>query len=217
MSPPLTTPIPGPDRRTVRWWAIGSAAVAPFLLVGGWTLAAARQPPGYNPVRDTISSLAARGATDRWVMTAALLAVGVCYVVTGAGLCLVHWAGRSALVGGGVATLMVAAFPQPVRGNGVSHTIAATVAFTALAAWPVLAARRRAGVPALSFAAAVPATVVMVGCLTWFILEIHGSHRGIAERGAALAEVVWPLVVAVGVRQAQLGRRLAPISAPRAA
>lgn len=161
--------------------------------------------------------MAARGATDRWIMTAALLAVGFCYVATGAALRPVRWTGRSALVGGGAATMMVAAFPQPARGNGVSHTIAATIAFTALAAWPVLAVRRRSGVPALSFAAAASATVVMVGFLAWFTLELHGSHRGMAERGAALAEVVWPLVVAVGARHAHLERRPAPIWAPHAA
>jgi hypothetical protein len=216
MSPPRTTPIPGADQSTVRWWAVASAAVAPFLLVGGWTWAAARQPRGYNPIRDTISWLAARGATDRWLMTAALLAVGVCYGVTGAGLQPARTAGRVALMGGGVATVMVAAFPQPVRGNGVDHTIAATIAFTALAAWPVLAVRRRSGVRVLSWTAAVSATVVMVGFLAWFTLELHGSHRGIAERGAALAEVMWPLVVAVGARHAQLARR-PPILAPRAA
>jgi hypothetical protein len=211
MSPPLTTPIPGADKstvRTVRWWAVASAAVAPFLLVGGWTLAAARQPRGYDPIRDTISSLAARGATDRGVMTAALLAVGVCDIVTGAGLRPARGAGRIALIAGGVATIMVAAFPQPVRGNGVDHTIAATIAFTTLAVWPVLATWRGTDVRVLSLPFAVSATVVTVGLLTWFTLEIHGSHRGLAERAAALAEVVWPLVMAVGARHAPvLGRR----------
>jgi len=220
MSPPLTTPVPGADQRTVRWWAVASAAVAPFLLVGGWTVAASRQPTGYNPIRDTISSLAARGATERWVMTAALLAVGVCDVVTGAGLRPARWTGRIALMGGGVATMMVAAFPQPVRGNGVDHTIAATIAFTTLAVWLVMAARRTAEVPVLSLAFAVSTTVVTVGLLTWFTLELHGSHRGMAERGAALAEVMWPLVVAVGARHAPLvGRagRLRAIGSARAA
>ena len=214
MSPPLTTPIPGADQstvRTVRWWAVASAAVAPFLLVGGWTLAAARQPTGYNPIRDTISSLAARGATDRGVMTGALLAVGVCDMVTGAGLRPARWAGRIALMGGGVATIMVAAFPQPVRGNGVDHTIAATIAFTTLAVWPVLATWRGTDGRVLSLRFAVSATVVTVGLLTWFTLEIHGSHRGLAERAAALAEVVWPLLAAVGARRAPvLGRRAWP-------
>jgi len=38
------------------WWASLSAAMAPVFLVGGWTLAAALQPAGYNSVRDTISA-----------------------------------------------------------------------------------------------------------------------------------------------------------------
>jgi hypothetical protein len=152
-------------------------------------------------------------------MTVALLAVGLCDVVTGAGLRPARWAGRIALMAGGVATVMVAAFPQPVRGNGVGHTIAAAIAFTALALWPVMAVRRPAGVPVLSFAFALSATAVTVGLLVWFTLEIHGSHRGLAERGAAVTEVLWPLVVAVGARHAPLGprpRSLAPIRLPRA-
>jgi cytochrome c biogenesis protein CcdA len=114
---------------------------------------------------------------------------------------------------GGVATILVAAFPQPVRGNGVEHTFAATVAFTTLAVWPVMAVRRRAGVAVLSFPFAVAATMVTLGFLTWFTLEIHGSHRGLAERGAALAEVLWPFVVAIGARHALLGRRQSGVPA----
>jgi cytochrome c biogenesis protein CcdA len=152
-------------------------------------------------------------------MTAALLAVGLCDVVTAAGLRPARRAGRIALIAGGVATMMVAAFPQPVRGNGVGHTIAAAIAFTALALWPMMAVRRPSGVPVFSFAFALSATMVTVGLLVWFTLEIHGSHRGLAERGAATAEVLWPLVVAVGARHAPLGRRprsLAPTRLPRA-
>ena len=146
-------------------------------------------------------------------MTAALLAVGVCDVMNGAGLRPARRAGRITLMAGGIATMMVAAFPQPVRGNGVGHTIAAALAFTALAFWPVMAVRRHAGVAVLSFPFAVSATLVTLGLLTWFTLEIHGSHRGLAERAAALAEVLWPLVVAIGARHAPLGRRPNPLPA----
>ena len=72
--------------RPIPWWALASAGAAPVLLVGGWTLADALQPPGYDPVRDTISALAALGATDRWVMTSALAGLGACHVVTALGL-----------------------------------------------------------------------------------------------------------------------------------
>ena len=46
------------------------AAGAPVLLVGGWTVAAGLQPGSFSQVADTISALAAYGATDRWVITA---------------------------------------------------------------------------------------------------------------------------------------------------
>ena len=140
-------------------------------------------------------------------MTAALLAVGVCDVMNGAGLRPARRAGRITLMAGGIATMMVAAFPQPIRGNSVDHTIAATVAFITLACWPILAVRRRAGARVLSFGFAISATVVTLGLLTWFTLEIHGSHRGLAERSAALAEAMWPLVVAIGARQSMRLRR----------
>lgn len=52
--------------RAVPWPGVVSSAASPVLLIGGWTLAAALQPPSFNPVTDTVSALAAIGATDRW-------------------------------------------------------------------------------------------------------------------------------------------------------
>jgi hypothetical membrane protein len=181
----------------IPWWTLTSAAVAPILLVGGWTLASGRQPAGYNPIRDTISSLAAEGATDRWIMTLALAGLGVCYMVTAAGLRPAPRSGRIVLAGGGLATLLVAAFPQPARGNSIAHTVAATVAFTALATWPLFAARRQPRTPLLAFSASIPATVIMIVLVLWFVVEIHGGHRGLAERASAGAEALWPFSVVV--------------------
>jgi Protein of unknown function (DUF998) len=63
-----------------------SSAGSPTLLVTGSTVAAGLQPRPFDPVADTISSLAAVGAADRWVMTWALVGVSVCYFVTGLAL-----------------------------------------------------------------------------------------------------------------------------------
>jgi hypothetical membrane protein len=188
-------------------WVVASATVGPVALIGGWTIAAARQPPGYDPVRDTISALAARGATDRWLMTAALAGLGACYVVTAAGLRPGRRAGRAVLFGGGCATLLVAAFPQPAHGNSVAHTIAAAVAFTSLGVWPVLAASDRQSVPLLTRAASVTATSVLVGLVLWFVGEIHGGQRGLAERAAAGAQALWPLAVVLSARRASARAR----------
>ena len=108
----------------------------------GLTLAQSRQPPGYDATRDTISALASYGAADRWVMTSALVGLGVCHVITATGLRPARLSGRMVLGGGGLATVMVAVFAQPAHGNSRAHTAAAAIALTALAIWPLFAARR---------------------------------------------------------------------------
>src|SRR3954469_11916800 len=100
-------------RSSTPWWALLSSAAAPAALIGGWTVAAQRQPDGYDSTVATISSLAAQNATDRWVMTAALLGVGICHVVTALGLSQAALASRITLGLGGVATVLVAVFPLP--------------------------------------------------------------------------------------------------------
>ncbi|MHB1536405.1 MAG: DUF998 domain-containing protein [Acidimicrobiales bacterium] len=184
----------------VPWWALVSAVTAPVLLGGGWTLAAALQPPGYDPIRDTISALAALGATDRWVMTSALAGLGACHVITAAGLRPAGRAGRGVLAVGGVATLGVATFPQPAQGNSLPHTVTAAVAFSALAVWPAFASRRQTGAPLLSRWVSTPATLVLLGLVLWFVAELHGGQRGLAERAAAGAQALWPLAVVITTR-----------------
>jgi hypothetical membrane protein len=184
-----------PGTTQIPWWSLVSAAAGPVLLVGGWTLAESRQPPNYDPVRDTISALAAQGAADRWIMTSALAGLGACYLITAAGLAPAKAAGRYVLAVGGVGTMLVAAFPQPVEGNSVAHTVAATVAFVALAAWPACASRRRPCPVLLTPTVSAAATVGLLGLVGWFALELHGGQRGLAERLAAAAEALWPLAV----------------------
>jgi hypothetical protein len=183
------------------WWALISAGAAPVLLAGGWTIAARKQPVGYSSIRDTISSLAAQGAGDRWIMTSALAGIGFSYAVSAAGLPVAPMTGRIALAVGGIGTVLVAAFPQPASGNSVAHTVAAAVAFVALGAWPVLAIHRDSENIFLHRGPSVVATVASFGLLLWFVLEVHGSYRGAAERSAALVEALWPLAVVVAARR----------------
>jgi hypothetical membrane protein len=198
--------------KRVPWWAVASATAAPAVLATGLAVAQARQPPGYNPVRDTISALAAHGATDRWIMTSALAGLGACHVVTAWGLRPGRTSGRVVLGVGGVATVLVATFAQPAHGNSVAHTVVATVAFAALATWPVVAARRRVA-PLLAPPVAAAATVVLIALVLWFAAELHGGHRGLAERAAAGAQALWPLAVVVTTRRAVARSRPVRLSA----
>lgn len=176
---------------TVRRYVIVSATLAPIALIGGWTWAAARQPQAYSPTRDTISALAARGASDRWIMTAALAILGACHVITASGLVEARVAARIVLAGGGLATVAVAALPQTSPG----HVPAATTGFVLLALWPALS-----DVP--SRRAARTATAALILLLVWLAAETHhGDLLGLSERAVAGTQALWPLGVALANRE----------------
>lgn len=183
-------------------WTLASATAAPVVLGVGVTLAQSRQRPGYDPMRDTISALASYGAVDRWVMTSALAGLGVCHLITAAGLRPARTSGRMVMAGGGAATVMVAVFAQPAHGNSRAHTVAATISLTALAIWPLFAARPGLGAPLLTRPAAAAASAVLLALVVWFAADLHGGERGLAERAAVGAQALWPLAVVVTARRA---------------
>ncbi|MEV4121438.1 DUF998 domain-containing protein [Micromonospora sp. NPDC049645] len=196
---------------TVPRWALLSAGGAPLFLVGGWTLAQAAQPDGFDPVRQTISALAASGADHRWIMTIGLAGLGLCHLATALGLVSAAPAGRGLLALGGLATLVVVAFPQNPTGDSTTHAVAAGVAFGALAVWPALAVPRRAApafhrdssarVRRAGFATAA----VLLGLIGWFAVEFFtdGAWIGLTERLVAAAEAVAPLAAVLTAMAAQ--------------
>ena len=201
---------------SVPWWALVSSLAAPVLLIGGWTVAAAVQPVPFDAVLRTISELAASDTPHRWLMTGALVGVGLSHLATAYALAPAAAAGRLIHGLGGFATLLVAAFPLPAGGrSSLPHTAAATVAFISLAVWPAFAWTRRP-VPGPTVAAvfgprvSAAATVALLLTLAWFFAEMHlgGERVGLAERVAAGAQAVWPLAVVLSVRRAQ--RRVRP-------
>ena len=196
----------------VPWWGVVSSLAAPVLLIGGWTLAAAIQPAPFDAVVRTISDLAALNTPHRWVMTAALVGVGLSHVVTAWALAPAAVAGRSTQGLGGLATLGVAAFPLPAGGGSSSaHTAAATVAFISLAVWPAFAWVPHRRVPeqpvaaVLSLRVSAAATGVLLLAVGWFFAEllVGGDKVGLAERVAAGTQALWPLVVVLSLRKAR--------------
>lgn len=168
--------------------------MGPALLIGGWTVAQARQPAGYDSTRDTISALAAHGATDPWIMTIGLAGLGASYLLTAAGFEAAGPRARATLALGAVATLVVAASPQPAP----AHVPAATVGFVALACWPALLPR--------SFGSLRWLALVLLAALGWFATAlVVGSLVGLSERVLAGAEALTPIVVIVAGRRAHAG------------
>jgi hypothetical membrane protein len=202
--------------RDVPWWGLASAAAAPVLMVGGWTAAAALQPH-FDQVADTVSSLAAPGATDRWVMTLTFLVVGVCYILTGLALRPARAAGRLILVAGSAAGMMVAANPLHAgTAYPAGHIIWASIGLAGLTTWPAGAWRRGPGVPwSLRPAMAAAAVALLFAVLAWFVAELvtGAGQVGLAERVTGLAQAGWPLAVVLSCRRAPGRYRAEPAPA----
>ncbi|MFF0152030.1 DUF998 domain-containing protein [Micromonospora sp. NPDC005203] len=203
--------------RPVPNWAVATAAAAPVLLVAGWTVAEARQPAGYDPIRDTISELAGQDATDAWIMVVALVLLGCCYLSVAAVLHAAGLPSRFLLAIGGVATIALVAFPRPPVGGSLSHGVAATVAVLALVLWPAGSALRlprghdaehptRPEPPwAFRRAVGLRTTLVLLALFGWCAFEVtSGSRTGLAERVTAVAVSLWPLLAVVSARRAHL-------------
>ena len=193
-----------------------TAGAAPALLVVGFLVAAMLQPVSYDSLRDTISTLAARGSADPWVMTAAIAAVGTCYLVTAVGLHPARRIGRLALASGGVATLSIAAFPTPLHGYARPHALAVIAASATMCAWPVLAAHRRHRARLLRFGPNAAASSVTFALIMWFTFAINGD-LGLAERCAAVAPALWLFPVALGARRALVPEAVGLDGGPRGA
>jgi hypothetical membrane protein len=191
-----------------------SSVLAPALLIGGWTLAAALQPGGFDSGARTISELAALDATDRWVMTVAIAGTGVCHVVTSLGLRPAARIGRILLAVGGAATVLVAVFPLPsMAGQSVAHGLSAFLAFLLLAVWPFGAWRRAAATTGAALGEipwGLRRTVsILAGSVLVALLVVFGAAQGrssgvgLTERLAAGAQALWPAVVVATVPRAR--------------
>lgn len=191
------------------WWGAAAAVVAPCVLIGGWSFAADLQPGSFDSVSRSISTLAAYGATDRWVMTTALIVVASANAITGLGLRPAATNGRILLIAGGIFGLLVAFSPQPAVGSSIRHEVAAGLSCAAMTVWPLAGMRRERRAPfGLRPGPAIWATGVVVVFVAWFCFEVvsGGDMIGLAERTLTGAQTIWPVFVVLTVLAANRRR-----------
>ena len=170
--------------------------LAPTAFVTGWLVNGARTP-GYDPLTDAISQLAAEGAQTRVAMTACFVAFGV--LVPFWARTLARELDRPALgpvvTVAGLATLAVAALPLTRQGGSTqdaAHAAAALTGYVAMAATPLVAAgamgprARRASV-----------TTGIVSVVSLAVSIVTGS--GGAQRLGLTVVDLWHVVLATGV------------------
>jgi len=201
--------------RGVPWWGVVSSAVTPVFLIGGWTIAAGLQPQPFDPIRQSVSTLAGAGAADRWVMTVAFVLVAACYMTTAIALRPAALAGRIVLIAAGLAGILVAASPMAAPGSfSLPHAFWSALGFAFLAGWPLVSRQQGPMVPwGLRPIAAVGASLVITALLAWFLVELatHGSQIGLAERVLGCAQALWPLLVVLSCRRSRAGDQALPI------
>jgi hypothetical membrane protein len=192
-----------PSLPRVPWWGLAAAVVAPVALVGGWWWSATLTP-GYDPIRQPVSDLAAGDAPTRWLMTAALVVTGVAYIVAAVGLRPADGAGRGLLGVGGGAVLLTAWISNATPGrNEVGHMIATYLAFVTLTVWPAVIARNRPDAPLVlrrRFGQVVALGLGVLVLLTVAEIVVGGSTLGLRERTLTTAQALVPLVVVLGCR-----------------
>lgn len=178
---------------------LGLSLLAPIVLVVGVLLAQALQRIGaYDPVRQTVSTLAGRGATDRWAMTATFIVLGLLYVVVAVGLRAVPRSARLLMGLGAVAIIVVGLAPQPARGSSAIHMAAMGVSCGAFLVWPLALVADRRVDPHLRRQSVV-AVLAVATTVAWMCTQAwtDGTWLGAAERVVLLAETVWPIRVAL--------------------
>ncbi len=189
-------------------WGVVSSLAAPVLLIGGWTLAARLQHDDFDSVSGTISALAAQDADQRWLMTGALLGVGIAHVTTACALRPARRLGRVLLALGGAATIGVALAPLPAGdGGSAAHVAFAAGAFVNLAVWPAFAGHRTQQWPFTPTVAYSVGGVLVAEVAGFFVLLLaQGPGVGFIERVTAGSQALAPLA-AVLIGRRQLGRR----------
>ena len=189
--------------RPVAAWVPVFAGLSPTLLTIAWLIGDAVQPTSYSPMRQTVSVLAGRAGTDRWIVTGAVYLLGVCHFATAAGLRVLPLRARVGLVVAGLAAIGIAASPQPVSGSRAQHLVFTSIGAVAITVWPALAAQRRA--PASILVSARISAVVSLGfliLLSWTVVETQvGGSLGLAERVSSAIQTGWPVAVAVSLRR----------------
>ena len=178
--------------------AAGIGAVQCWL---GWTLAGSMWP-GYDPVRQTISDLAAYESPVRYLMSAFFLLGGTLSIVAAIWVRGLSIPGRIAILISGLATYGLTIFPTPLIGYSTPHRVFAITSFVLSSAWPLLAMRFDRSYPALVRPLSSVLVTLGFAAFSVYFLAVWTNPEitnvGVVERALAVAQS-WYLVLVVFV------------------
>ena len=175
--------------------ALIASTIGPVQSILGWVISGALWP-GYDPIRKTISDLAADDSPVQAIQTSFFFLGATLTVVGAISARTLALPGRITLLLAGVATYALAIFTTPSQtGHSDAHRIAASISFVLMSAWPLLSMRLDRRYPwVVRPAAAIGSTVGLTLISLWFLmtwLDPNTAVVGFSERVIVTAQVLW--------------------------
>ena len=186
-----------------------AAIVGPVQSVLGWTIAGTLWP-GYNPIKQTISDLAANESPVKWIMSSFFVFGGVLTLIAAIYARTLAMPGRVALFLSAICTFGLTIFPTPLIGYSLMHRIFAISSFVLSAGWPILAMRFRKDAPwIIKPVASIVGTALQTALALWFLstwTDPNAVAVGVWERVVAVSQSLYVSVVIVVIYLSQKKR-----------
>jgi hypothetical membrane protein len=187
--------------------AFVAAIIGPIQSVLGWTIAGALWV-GYDPVKQTISDLAANESPVQGIMSAFFVLGGILTLIAAVYAKTFAMPGRVALFVAAICTFGLTIFPTPLVGYSLWHRIFAISSFVLSAGWHLFAMRTRKDAPwILKPPAAIIGTVLQAALALWFLstwTDPNATDVGVWERVVAVSQSLYVSVVVIVI---YLGQR----------
>jgi hypothetical membrane protein len=180
--------------------ALYVAYIGPFQSAAGWLIAGSLWP-GYDPVRQTISDLAANESPVQLIMSAFFVLGGILTLIAAVYARTLAMPGRVALFVAALCTFGLTIFPTPLIGYSIEHRVFAISSFVLSAGWPLLAMRKRKDAPwIIRPTAAIIGTALQAGLALWFLsswTDPTNTTVGVWERVVAVSQALYVSVVII--------------------
>ena len=175
--------------------ALIASTIGPVQSILGWVISGSLWP-GYDPIRKTISDLAADDSPVQAIQTSFFFLGATLTVIGAISARTLALPGRITLLLAGLATYALAIFTTPSQvGHSDAHRIAASISFVLMSAWPVLSMRFDRRYPwVVRPVAAIGSTIGLTLISLWFLstwLDPNTTVVGLSERVIVTAQVLW--------------------------
>ena len=177
-----------------------AAIIGPIQSVLGWTIAGSLWP-GYDPVRQTISDLAANESPVNWIMSSFFIFGGILTLIASVYARTLATPGRVALFLSAICTFGLTIFPTPLVGYSLMHRIFAIASFVLSAGWPILAMRFHKDTPwIIRPTASIIGTALQTALALWFLstwTDPSATNVGVWERVVAVSQSLYISAVVI--------------------